>query len=728
MSQRSIKVGIALAVFQPNLDYLKVQLESISKQTYSYSSIVVGIDELTVDPEVERLISILPNSSIIKSHNQGSIKNFERLTALLLEQSDIDLIFFSDQDDIWEANKIEAHVELAKQVGESPYIIHSDLSSIDSQGRMVYSSVFQQESRSESGFEFFNHILRNNVTGCSMSVHRDLAALSLPFPAELPSLGVHHDAWINAIAGVVGITLFTNAPLVRYRSHEHNQIGILKNEFRYRSLKSKIISYRIRRQLVDLVIDRVLSRHLDDINLSYSKFRDSPINFLLRNLKRVRSRRDRKLYFDFLIGAVLSKAVTAITIFKDACFKFLTLSKLMSQVIKNIVKIFRDGRMKSVINKLSNGLQTSEPLVVDRLAIETVFHGNEIASIILLVPHLPPEPIFGGISTGLEFAIALAEELGKRLVLVSTNQKVKDSDETSRLIRSRFKTELEIIIKDPISTLFVGKTDTLIATAWWTAEFIVEIERRHDESFSKIYLIQDFEPNFYAWSTNYARALSTYSIKSMKVFNTSLLKDYFVSQNLANVDDHSLQPVISWGQRSLSRNIENEIRVIFYFRPSVARNMASLTIESLEYFVKHRTSQGVIRFVSIGEHHPTLKVAGIPVKSFGHLGIEEYKKLLSEQDIGLSLMLSPHPSYPPLDMVASGVVTVTNSYANKVEGSIPLLEIVSPQAEALGEALIRAEDVLLQKSRLPSIQHAALSAALGEYTMGDLVKVVGKWI
>ena len=38
---------------------------------------------------------------------------------------------------------------------------------------------------------------------------------------------------------------------------------------------------------------------------------------------------------------------------------------------------------------------------------------------------------------------------------------------------------------------------------------------------------------------------------------------------------------------------------------------------------------------------------------------------MRESDILLSLMLSPHPSYPPLEMAASGGLVVTTSFGNK---------------------------------------------------------------
>ena len=46
-------------------------------------------------------------------------------------------------------------------------------------------------------------------------------------------------------------------------------------------------------------------------------------------------------------------------------------------------------------------------------------------------------------------------------------------------------------------------------------------------------------------------------------------------------------------------------------------------------------------------------------------GFNDYSKLMREADLLLSLMLSPHPSYPPLEFSASGNLVVTNSYSVK---------------------------------------------------------------
>ena len=57
---------------------------------------------------------------------------------------------------------------------------------------------------------------------------------------------------------------------------------------------------------------------------------------------------------------------------------------------------------------------------------------------------------------------------------------------------------------------------------------------------------------------------------------------------------------------------------------------------------------------------------GLEMVSAGKLSLQAYGALLNQCAIGISLMLSPHPSYPPLEMAHSGILTITNSFAEKI--------------------------------------------------------------
>jgi hypothetical protein len=61
----------------------------------------------------------------------------------------------------------------------------------------------------------------NFVTGCTMMIRRDLALAALPFPKHY-----FHDHWLALNAARAGSIAFIKRPLIQYRLHSHNQIGI----------------------------------------------------------------------------------------------------------------------------------------------------------------------------------------------------------------------------------------------------------------------------------------------------------------------------------------------------------------------------------------------------------------------------------------------------------------------------------------------------------------------
>jgi hypothetical protein len=68
--------------------------------------------------------------------------------------------------------------------------------------------------------------------------------------------------------------------------------------------------------------------------------------------------------------------------------------------------------------------------------------------------------------------------------------------------------------------------------------------------------------------------------------------------------------------------------------------------------------------------------------------------MLPTFDVGLALMLTPHPSLVPLEMAGAGLWTVTNSFANKtpqkLEAVSSNLIVVPPTVSGIGDGLRRA--------------------------------------
>ncbi len=218
--------SVALCTFNGE-KFLKEQLDSILNQT-------VTIDEIIVcdDGSTDATISILNSykekfpeifNIYINEENLRSVKNFEK--AMLLCKNEI--IFLSDQDDIWEKNKVEI---ILKNFNDNPNIdvistsgfIINDESKIQDKITIWDVPFFLQERQETLDFFYIINYWGNIATGATMGIRKKILPYLTPFPlAE----GFHHDEWIALIASRENKYLHINNKLIYYRIHDQQQVG-----------------------------------------------------------------------------------------------------------------------------------------------------------------------------------------------------------------------------------------------------------------------------------------------------------------------------------------------------------------------------------------------------------------------------------------------------------------------------------------------------------------------
>jgi hypothetical protein len=74
--------------------------------------------------------------------------------------------------------------------------------------------------------------------------------------------------------------------------------------------------------------------------------------------------------------------------------------------------------------------------------------------------------------------------------------------------------------------------------------------------------------------------------------------------------------------------------------------------------------------------------------------LQEYIRMMLSCDVGLSLMLTPHPSLVPTEMVSAGMWTVTNTLANKTAKRLQVVSTnlagVEPTVGAIVNGMVQA--------------------------------------
>jgi len=149
----------------------------------------------------------------------GFVRNFEKGIGL----SRGSYIALSDQDDIWEVDKLQIQmyeILLKERVyPKSPVMIHSDLSVVDAEGKLQHSSYVKLKKYALKKGKDLGHIAGpSGVMGNTIFFNKALKEICLPFPECI----AFHDQWIALVNEISGVRVTLQNTLVRYRIHQSN--------------------------------------------------------------------------------------------------------------------------------------------------------------------------------------------------------------------------------------------------------------------------------------------------------------------------------------------------------------------------------------------------------------------------------------------------------------------------------------------------------------------------
>lgn len=209
------KIDIILPTYN-GAKYIKEQVESILNQDFDGDFRLIIRDDGSKD-NTSNIIDTYSDDKrvrIIKDNkgNLGLVKSIE----LLLENSDADYIFFSDQDDVWFPNKIKKFLEVVNSENENLLLIHSDCIVTDSNliNKCRFKGDIPNKGLSYALFHFF-------VQGASSMITKELKNKILPFPKDV----YLHDRYIHLMTEILGKRVYINEPTMYYRQHEDNLVG-----------------------------------------------------------------------------------------------------------------------------------------------------------------------------------------------------------------------------------------------------------------------------------------------------------------------------------------------------------------------------------------------------------------------------------------------------------------------------------------------------------------------
>lgn len=359
----------------------------------------------------------------------------------------------------------------------------------------------------------------------------------------------------------------------------------------------------------------------------------------------------------------------------------------------------RDGKIRSVFRRIvfkkngkprqrfSEWILSGSPInktkhVREHIAIRTaalrpltVYQDtNPVERINLVTDSVGPSSLFGGVGTAIIVASLWAKKTNSTLRIITRTEKPHTNAVASVLKAN--KLELEINVEFEYSPHFnanavsISSKDLFLATSWWTARSLlntVPAERI-------VYLLQEDERMFYPYGDDHLECSKTLAAP----FALVLVNSNILCQHLTN-GGHAIQkpaakylsfePAFTYSPRNVSTKPREKYKLFFYARPNNPRNLYYTGLDLLNKAVQ----RGVLdarkwELHAVGKGSEELSFDS-DFSTFNHSPMPwaEYVEFLKGMDAGFSLMYTPHPSYPPLDMAATGVPVLTNRFGIKTD-------------------------------------------------------------
>jgi glycosyltransferase involved in cell wall biosynthesis len=711
-------VAICMTTFEPPLELLARQLDSIREQTHRHWVCVISDD--CSSPErfaaIEAAVADDPRFVLSRSPGRlGFYRNFER--ALSLAPAGAEYIALSDQDDAWHPDKLAT---LLAEIGDAR-LIYSDARVIDRDGRVIAESYWGRRSNNHSSL--LSLLVANSVTGAASLFPAALVEDALPFP---PAQFAHfHDHWLALVALSLGDIAFVDRPLYDYVQHGDATLGHAAAN-RMPGMRERFAAVRrdpherVRMWRMHYYVD--VCRLLQFAAILRMRCGERMPAAKRRELDRF-ERADRKLLplaglasrgLGELLGRRRETLGAEWMLFHAFAWRRMLSASARDRPTR---RLRLDSLPPTVLDPRPGARAPAEPIarmLGDKITpLRLAVRDDAPRRVNLLIPSIDLQHFFGGYIGKFNLARRLAAR-GVRVRIVTVDPvgelplSWRDDIEAYSGLRG-LQGEIEIEFGRESPGLEVSRADAFIATTWWTAH-IAHAALRSVDAGRFLYLIQEYEPFTFPMGSHAALAGESYGFPHTALFSTELLRDYFRRHGLG------VYAAGAAAGDAVSASFDNAItaidppdaaelagrhprRLLFYARPEphAARNMFELGVLALSRALERGAFADGWSLHGIGTVRSGRRLdlgGGALMDLLPRSPQTAYGQLLREHDVGLALMYTPHPSLVPLEMASAAMLTVTNTFENKTAEKMaaisPNLIAAEPSIEAVAAALCEA--------------------------------------
>jgi len=304
--------------------------------------------------------------------------------------------------------------------------------------------------------------------------------------------------------------------------------------------------------------------------------------------------------------------------------------------------------------------------------------------------------LYGGVGTAMIVGALLADRIDATLRIV-TRTEPSDPNSFATVLRAHgigWGDDVEFLCSSLAGDAHgvpVSDGDVFLTTSWWTTWSAL----RSIDPASIVYLLQEDERLFYPSGDEQLLCNEVFADEGIHfLINTNMLFEHFASDGFGNIAAHGWAFEPAFPQELYFRQRIDGARhrtFFFYARPNNVRNLFLRGIEAINVSLQRGAlNPDEWTFHFVGKEIPRVRLPyGVEPICSENMRWPDYAALIRRVDLGLSLMYSPHPSYPPLDLAACGAVAVTNRFGPKqsLEQYSANIICADPPASMLADAI-----------------------------------------
>ena len=729
------RVAICMATFRPPVGLFYAQVASLQAQTHT-NWVCIITDDNTSNEHWDRVRLVVkgdPRFLLFQSRIRLNFyDNFQ--SALRRAPADADFIALCDQDDVWRPDKIET---LLAAFQPNQQLIFSDARVVDQGGRVLSETFWS--SRQNNYTDLPTLMVANTITGAASLFRTSLLAEILPFPKQVGP--AFHDHWIGLVALLKGDIGYVDRALYDYVQHATGVIGhnYYKGTGTLAAVGTLARAFR-RPHEVPTVAAQLLKQAADDHVFVTQKVVLAR-TLLLRNpdlapKRRVALKRFTRL--DTSLFAGFSEKTAGLLARRHTLnLEGLLLWSMIGARLRNIALRRKQAELRRqqidspglpLLGTVVGGAppppqKPGDPGVVPVLEYGTTkwiyrsitpltldISAQNPKRVNLLLATINFNYVFAGYIGMFNMALRLRREgYRTRIILHENTEWDLEAWRTSIQKYPGLTTlfdEVEVISRwDRTVPVESNPDDRFVATNCWAAHVAYHTARNLNER-RFLFMAQEYEPFFMAMNSISALFQQAYTFPQVTLFSTELLQEFFQRERIGvfanpkgEADAIVFSNAIQTFHPTRDQLTRSRRRLLFYSRQEehASRNLFELGMIALATLVQDpRVDLSGWSFHGIGSMGGnTLELKpGLPFELVPKTSLQEYIRMMPSYDVGLSLMLTPHPSLVPIEMASAGMWTVTNTLANKTAERLQAISTnligVEPTVDAIVDGLVQA--------------------------------------